>query len=235
MAMREPDDITEVDEDLTQLVGVGGRCSYVLLALLFIILLYPALVDWAWGRLVIGLLLSVIIVAIAYAIGRSPRHFHVALIIAVTFLTLQWIYIISDDRIVFLFGVITLITFMGFAIAHLFIYLMRHGEVTGDKLHAALTIYLLGAFLWAGMYALLNHIEPGSFLVNFERGRQPDFYDLLYFSFTTLTSTGYGDLTPATRRAQSLAILEQIAGVFYVAVLIARLAGLYPPGKEQPK
>ena len=53
---------------------------------------------------------------------------------------------------------------------------------------------------------------------------------MLYFSFTTLTSTGYGDLTPATRRAESLAILEQVAGVFYVAVLIARLAGLYPPG-----
>lgn len=57
---------------------------------------------------------------------------------------------------------------------------------------------------------------------------------MLYFSFTTLTTVGYGDLTPATRRAEWLVILEQVSGVFYVAVLIARLAGLYPPGNDRP-
>jgi Ion channel len=53
------------------------------------------------------------------------------------------------------------------------------------------------------------------------------FPDLLYFSFATLTTTGYGDIAPVTGHARSLAILEQLAGTFYIAILIARLTGLY--------
>jgi hypothetical protein len=57
---------------------------------------------------------------------------------------------------------------------------------------------------------------------------------LLYFSFTTLTTTGYGDITPVSRHSQSLSILEQMAGTFYVAILIARLAGLYQSSASKP-
>jgi hypothetical protein len=226
---------SEVDEDLTQLVRVGGRCSYVLLALLSLILLYPYVIEWAWGRLVLVAMASCIFVAIAYAIGRSRQRLIAGSFFAVALLGLQWTYLATGDRLIFGVGVIIFLLFMVFAIAQLFGYLMRHGPVTADKLHAALAVYVLGAFLWAGLYMLLNHINPGSLLVNTARGSLLDFYDMLYFSFTTLTSVGYGDLTPATRRAESLVILEQIAGVFYVAVLIARLAGLYPPGADRSK
>jgi hypothetical protein len=56
--------------------------------------------------------------------------------------------------------------------------------------------------------------------------------DLLYFSFVTLTTTGYGDIAPVTAHARSLAILEQLAGTFYIAILIARLTGLYQGGER---
>jgi hypothetical protein len=54
----------------------------------------------------------------------------------------------------------------------------------------------------------------------------------VFFSFVTLTTTGYGDIIPMTPHAQSAAIVEQLAGTFYIAVLIARLAGLYEPGER---
>jgi hypothetical protein len=63
----------EVDEDLTQLLRVGGRCSYVLLALLSLILLYPDVIEWAWGRLVMAAMASAIFIAIAYAVGRRAN------------------------------------------------------------------------------------------------------------------------------------------------------------------
>jgi hypothetical protein len=54
------------------------------------------------------------------------------------------------------------------------------------------------------------------------------FFHLLYFSFTTLTTTGFGDIAPVTDQARSFVMIEEFAGVFFVGVLIARLAGLYP-------
>ena len=217
-----------VDEDLTQIVGVGGGCSYVLVALLFLILLYPELIDSAWGRILAAGLVSSIIIAIIYAVGRSrrlPVHCDAAR------LAVRLVRNEATSRVQV--GVAVFLSFLGFAIAQL---LPISCAVTGDKLHAALAIYILilGGFLWAGLYTLLSHLRPGSFLVNTARGSTLDFYDMLYFSFTTLTTAGYGDLTPATRRAELLMILEQVSGVSYVAVLIARLAGLYPPGNDRP-
>ena len=158
-----------------------------------------------------------------------------AIVFAVGLCVLQAIFVFTGEVLAFRVGILALFCFLVFAVSRLLSYLMRRGRITADKLHAALAIYILGAFLWATLYTFVNHIDPGSFLVNANRNGPPDYYDMLYFSFTTLTSTGYGDLTPATRPTESLAILEQIAGVFYVAVLIARLSGLYPPGVARPK
>lgn len=73
---------------------------------------------------------------------------------------------------------------------------------------------------------------PGSF-VNVLEHRRPaaaEWRQFVFFSFTTLTTTGYGDIVPVKGRAQSAAILEQLMGLLYVAISIARLAGLYRPG-----
>ena len=89
----------EVDEDLTQLVRVGGRCSYVLLSLLFLILLYPDVIEWTWGRAVMAVLVSAVVVAIAYAVGRSRQRLLEASIFAVALLGLQWTYLSTGNRL----------------------------------------------------------------------------------------------------------------------------------------
>lgn len=223
------------DELLATLLRLKGRCSYVLAALMLIIVIYPYLLGSSWGRIVLLLLVSAIIISITYAVGRSRREMFVAVAFSAVVFALQAAFLFTGDFLAFRAGILALACFMVFAVSRLLSYLMRRGRITADKLHAALAIYILGAFLWAALYTFVNHIDPGSFLVNANRAGPPDYYDMLYLSFTTLTSTGYGDLSPATRPAELLAILEQIAGVFYVAVLIARLSGLYPPSASHPK
>ena len=76
---------------------------------------------------------------------------------------------------------------------------------------------------------LVETIQPGSFFIRPEQNldgilSQADF---IYYSFATLTTLGYGDITPATSHVRSLAILEAVTGTLYIAVLIARLVGLY--------
>jgi hypothetical protein len=84
------------------------------------------------------------------------------------------------------------------------------------------------ALLWAFFYTLIESFTPVSFLLGGTRlGDTGEFMHLLYFSFTTLTTTGFGDITPVSDQARSLVIIEEFAGVFFVGVLIARLAGLY--------
>ena len=62
-----------------------------------------------------------------------------------------------------------------------------------------------------------------------------DWFDCMYFSFITLTSTGFGDMLPMTAQSRSLSILEAVSGIMYVAVLVARLVGLYASTKSELK
>jgi len=75
-------------------------------------------------------------------------------------------------------------------------------------------------------------VDPGAF--GARAGERPrGFYDLLYMSFGLLTSNGPGDVTPVGAKVRAIVILEQIIGVLYVAILIARLAGIYPPRRAR--
>jgi hypothetical protein len=116
-----------------------------------------------------------------------------------------------------------------FTISHVLRYVLAPGEVTTDKIHGAIAAYILIGLLWASIYVFLTKVQPGSFSSGAagEATKQLPPEDLIYFSFATLTTTGYGDIAPATAHARSLAILEQLAGTFYFVILIARLTGLY--------
>jgi voltage-gated potassium channel len=106
--------------------------------------------------------------------------------------------------------------------------------VTADTLYGAACIYLLIGITWALVYYVISRLEPGAFYVNATRsadliGGWPSY---VYFSFVTLSTVGYGDITPATQLVRSVVILQVITGVFYVAVLIGRLVDLYRPSTK---
>ena len=106
-------------------------------------------------------------------------------------------------------------------------YVLRDTVVTVDELFAATCAYVLLAMLFACVYMLLELQTAGSFSVPAASdSARATRWDLLYFSFTVLTSTGFGDIHPIARQAQSVVVIEQVTGVMYVAILIARLTGL---------
>jgi hypothetical protein len=108
-------------------------------------------------------------------------------------------------------------------------YVLRDAIVTLDELLAAACAYVLIALVFACLYAIEEWFAPGSFSI--PEGPvtilSTRFFDLLYFSFTALTSTGFGDIHPVARQARSIVIIEQVTGVMYVAILIARLTGMH--------
>ena len=90
-------------------------------------------------------------------------------------------------------------------------------------------VYLLIGVTFGTLYDFIETVEPESFRINIpaEGDSKIGWRQLIFFSFMTLTSIGYGDITPVTFQSQSLASIEGVIGVMYVAVLIARMVGIH--------
>ena len=121
------------------------------------------------------------------------------------------------------------ILFMAFVASQLNIEVFRPGEVNGHRLRGAIAVYLLIGFIFGLAFILVEHWIPGSFqgltLDDFEQGIDR----AIYFSFVSLTTLGFGDITPQGRLAESLVVAEAIIGQLYLAILIGRLVSLHRP------
>jgi hypothetical protein len=102
--------------------------------------------------------------------------------------------------------------------------IFRHGRVTRVRIQGAIAVYLLFGVGWAHAYHITALLHPGSF--TFPAGEIPGVGDWIYFSFVTLTTVGYGDITPVLPTARTLATAEALAGQLYLAVMIARLVAM---------
>jgi len=109
---------------------------------------------------------------------------------------------------------------------------LKQREVTGETICMAISVYLLMAFSWMLLYGIMFLLHPDSFAgLALAKPGQPQevlhiFPVLGYFSFTTLSTIGFGDITPLTLQARYAAVAEGITGQFYMAILVARLVGL---------
>jgi voltage-gated potassium channel len=126
-------------------------------------------------------------------------------------------------------GVLFLALVVGAILTHVF----RSTHITRETITGAICAYLLIGSMWAHVFSIVENVSPGSFAdnsieANAAAGPEPmrDQADrFTYFSFVTLTTLGYGDITPLSRSARNLTALEAIFGQLYLAVLIARLVG----------
>jgi hypothetical protein len=104
-------------------------------------------------------------------------------------------------------------------------------KVTGDVIRGGISVYFLLGFLWTLFYVIIYHFDPNAFFISHP------WHDsfLFYFSFSTLTTLGYGDISPANKAAMVLANLEAIVGQLYLAIFVARLVGLHVMHHSQVK
>ncbi len=144
-------------------------------------------------------------------------------------LVLKWLYHMP------LFGeedplpLISMALAVGYTGVQLLRFILRARKVDSEVLCAAISVYLLAALLWAEFYLLVDIAKPGSFaFTSAAPGAHPlTRFNAVYFSFATLTTSAFGDIVPISRYARTLAYLESVTGVLYIAVLISRLVSLY--------
>lgn len=199
------------------------RCLWLLVTLFALLAVYPYLLTKQGGpSLLLLALTSAVLISGVYAVCRSLAHLLIGTGLLLPALYGNWWALVDVHPAI---GIVLMLSETGFYV-FLIVLLMRHvlhGRVhLLDKLFGALSVYLLIGLAFFTVFELLYMLDPGSL-----RGPNAalDWSDILFFSYVTLTTLGYGDITPVTPVAQSIAVLEVIVGVFYMAVLVAWLVG----------
>jgi len=221
----------------TRLFGRGHNAVLLIALALYLFILAPALQSFEAVFLVLRGAFSLVLFSACYAIGGDRRLFRASVILAVIVAALSWTG--EFTALPFLLGMANLVA-MAFLLL-IAVLLLRpvlgDPPVTLDKLLGAISIYLLLGLAWAEMFELIHRTDPGAFAVSgplqleFERtqfGGASSMY--VYYSFVTLTTTGYGDMSPVGPIARSMSSLEAIVGPLYLAILIARLVSLMNTG-----
>jgi hypothetical protein len=204
------------------------RCFYLFIVLTALIGAVPFVEFTPAGRVITNAVNLFIILATVAAVGRTTLSFVIALLLAVPSLAFQWLGISTNDPQHQLHSWAFSAALYAAALVYLLNYVFRRDVMTSDKLFGAAAAYLMMGVFWGYIYAIIGHFYPNAFAV-FGAAASLTVIDFVYFSFTVLTSTGFGDITPLIREARGICVIEQVTGAMFVAILIARLAGVYPP------
>lgn len=211
-----------------------GRLLVFLLAYLF---LTPFIPETSTTTIIVQALLTVTLFFAANAVQKKQSQRKVALSVVGIAIVLHWLGVydvvpFSSEGALFLFTI-----FYGFLIYAFIKQLLQAKQVTSTVLTATLSLYLIIGLFWGAGYNLIHILYDGTAFSGalLEDIQTSQLHLFNYFSMVTLTTLGYGDITPQIPEAASLCQMEAIVGQFFTAVLVAWLVGMYgkPVGKNQ--
>ena len=206
---------------------------YLLGALLFLLLASPIAQD-------LGLEESPITRAIVYSILllvgvwslRGGRLYLAGFVFVIAGIALSAIATSTDAPVLYYASTLAIFGFLIIAISHSLKQVVFGTEMNVNRLVGAICVFLLLGIIWSFAYSILELAVPGSFS-GFEPGHDPrSDSSWLYFSFVTLTTLGYGDITPESATARTFAFMQAVVGQFYIAVLVAGLVSAYISDKQ---
>jgi hypothetical protein len=204
--------------------GLTGLLIFTM-AYLFVV---SALGDFGFGDLLADLFFSFIIVTGLMATFRQRWLGILAAILAVAGLFLTWQQEIHPLAGLALLDTVIRLLFLGLLLAVLVVQVFGAGPVTAHRIRGAITVYLLLGGMWALLYQMAALTIPHAFhLPASLAGSDPLPQRVLtYFSFVTLTTTGFGDITPTHSLTRTLAMFEALTGQLYLVITLARLVSL---------
>lgn len=197
------------------------------LALVALILLPPFFGDGA--ELIQKLVWLVVLLAMLWLVTHDHRLMLIGGVFALPILVLSGHSLVNEATVWTLgYGIFGII-FMLFILSYLLRFVVVTRRVSGDLIFASLCVYLLIGVIWAYVYLMMELVTPEAFSIDIDvqQGYSALLRELLYYSYVTLTTLGYGDITPGTPIARSWAAMEAIVGQLYLTVIVARLMGLY--------
>jgi voltage-gated potassium channel len=210
---------------------IRGGLRTLLGSLILLLVLYPVLDEEPVGRAIFALLSTAVVLSGAYVASRDRHRFAMALLLAIPAFVARWLFVFLRTPVTRGAALATSIVFFVYTLLLILDHVLRTDEVSGDEVFGAVCVYILIGFVWGMAFGMLDLFSPGS-IRNVNGAMQTG--DFFYFSFITLMTIGYGDMYPVSPVARSMAIVESMVGIIFVAVLISRLVGLNA-GRSRPK
>lgn len=202
------------------------RFLFLLISILCLLVIAPIFKGFVGIRILMDIFFTSILISAVYAVSRKKYILLTAALLALPMLVSIWISHFVDMPFLVFVGDCFGIVFIAFLVVVILSFIFSEHEVTINVIYASIVIYLLIAIMWAFIYLVLENIQPGSFAIGEGQiavGRRL----YIYYSFVTITTLGYGDITPTTDLANSFSFLEAVTGQLYIAILIARLVGIH--------
>ena len=202
-----------------------------LAALILLFAVTPFVEDFPNGDLVESGLVTVVMIAALIAVAQRSWVLIVAALLVVPTLAGKWLHHFFPNYVSGHYFLVFGIAFLAFTICRILLFILRTKYVDTEVLSAGIVVYLMLGLLWSQTYMLLGQFASESFVftVSGNSGPTMDDFSAFYFSFSTLTTLGFGDIMPVSRIARTLAIMESITGTLYLAILISRLVAMYSP------
>lgn len=195
-------------------------CAVLLVVQLAGVLLYPFMEGTSTGRAVFAAFGILVLALVVIAIRATPFLSWVGVLIAAPAMILLGIQIFTASHELFPWSSAFEAVLYFYAAMSMLAYMLEDTHVSTDELFAIGVVFTLLAWAFAFVFVVVQALAPGSF------GAEGSWMELLFLSFTVLSSTGLSDITPVGGHARSVVMIEQIVGVFYIAMVVTRLISL---------
>ena len=209
--------------------------AFLLAAQLGGVLVYPAMEGSEVGNALFSLFGIAILGLVVLSVRSSPGFTWVAIMLGTPATILLLIQAITRDDALFPYSSAFEAVLYFYAAGALILYVLEDHVVTRDELFAVGATFTLVAWAFAYTFVVYQAIEPNSFTAAVDPNAARTWIELLFLSFTTLSSTGLSDVIPIKPFARSLVMIEQLAGVAYIAMVVSRLVGLLVVTRNEPK
>jgi hypothetical protein len=204
------------------------RFQVLLISLALLLVSSPFLQAYNWFGIFRNVLMSWIFIEIFHSTARGHKRLLPGSLLVFFAIAALWAEtILSPGADILAISSAFIVIFLFFSIVVLAKFIATAECIDQDIICAAVIVYLLISMVWGFFYATLEAFVPGSFAMPFETIQSDRLYWFLYFSYVTITTLGYGDITPLNAKACALASTEALIGQIYLVVVVAWLVGMH--------
>lgn len=206
------------------MISQRNRMLFFLLSLLLLVIMEPLLHNGPLQYTLLIILSTFVMLFGIYAVNYTKLHLAIAWLLALPAIITTWSVPFIQSRGSTTINLLLLITFYAFTAMTILQHIFRVHKITREEIYGAISAFILIGVAWGVLYMLIVHFNPEAFIA--VHGTI-DNSSLIYFSFVTIGTLGYGDILPVHPVVRMLASIEAIMGLMYIATLIASIVSAH--------